>query len=97
MGNCCDSVFFFLGLRDDDVGVRGVSSSFTSEFELRIWVFVFIWKSIKRSPLALVLGSFFVKYVKSVSCWCRSFDHKFVFFLMGTPPLQMLEIEINSD
>ena len=83
MGDCCDSVFFFLGLWDDDVGIWGVSSSFASEFELRIWGFVFVWRSIKRSPLALVLGSFFVKYAKSVSSWCRSFNYEFVFILMG--------------
>ena len=97
LGECCDSVFFFWGLRDDNVGVRGVSSSFASKFELRIWDFFFIWRSVKRSPLALVLGSFFVKYAKSVSCWCRSFDHKFVFLLMGTPPLQIFEIEIDRN
>ena len=97
MGKCCDSVFFFLGLWDDDVGIWGVCSSFTSEFELRLWGFVFVWGSVNRSPLASVLGSFFVKYAKSVSCWCRSFDHKFVFLLMGTPPLQILEVEINSN
>ena len=97
MGDCCDSVFFFLGLRDDNIRVWGVSSSFTSEFELRIWGFVFIRRSVKRSPLASVLGSFFVKYAKSVSCWCQSFDDKLVFLLMGTPPLQMLEIKINRD
>ena len=97
LGDCCDSIFFFWGLRDDDVGVRGVSSSFASKFELRVWGFVFIWRSVKRSPLASVLGSFFIKYAKSVLCWCQSFDYKFVFFLMGTPPLQMLKIEINGD
>ena len=97
LGDCCDSVFFFWELRDDDVGVQGVFSSFASEFELRIWGFVFFWRSVKGSPLALVLGSFFVKYAKSVSCWCRSFDHKFVFFLMGTPPLQMFEVKIDGD
>ena len=97
LGDCCDSVFFFWELRDNDVGVRGVSSSFASEFELRIWGFVFVWSSVKRSPLASVLGSFFVKYAKSVSCWCRSFDYKFVSLLMGTPPLQMLKIEIDGD
>ena len=97
LGDCCDSVFFFWELRDNDVGVWGVSSSFASKFELRIWGFVFIWRSIKRSPLASVLSSFFVKYAKSILCWCWSFDHKFVSFLMGTPPLQMFEIKVNSD
>ena len=97
MGDCGDSVFFFLGLWDDDVGIWGVSSSFASEFELKIWDFVFFWRSVERSPLALVLGSFFVKYAKSVSCWCRSFNYKFVFFVMGTPPLQMFEIKVNGN
>ena len=97
LGDCGDSVFFFWELRDDDVGVWGVSSSFASKFELRIRGFVFFWNSVKRSPLALVLGSFFVKYAKSVSCWCWSFDHKFVFLWMGTPPLQMLEVKVNGD
>ena len=97
LGDCCNSVFFFWELRDDNVGVWGVSSSFASEFELRIRDFVFFWRSVKRSPLASVLGSFFVKYAKSISCWCRSFDHKFVSFLMSTPPLQILEIEIDGD
>ena len=97
MGECCDSVFFFLGLWDDEVRIWGVSSSFASEFEWRVWVFVFVWKSVKGSPLASVLGSFFVKYAKSVSRWCWSFNHKFVFLLMGTPPLQMFKIEIDHD
>ena len=97
MGDCGDLVFFFWILRDDDVGIWGVSSSFASEFELRIWGFVFVWCSIKGSPLASVLGSFFVKYAKSVACWCWSFDYEFVLILMGTPPLQMFEIEIDGD
>ena len=97
MGNCCDFVFFFWGLRDDNVAVRGVSSSFASEFELRIWGFVFFWRSVKRSPLASVLGSFFVKYAKSISRWCRSFNHKFVFLWMGTPPLQMFKVKVDGD
>ena len=97
LGDCCDSIFFFWELRDNDVGVWGVSSSFASEFEVRIWGFVFVWRSVKRSPLVSVLGSFFVKYAKSVSCWRQSFDYEFVFFLMGTPPLQMLKIEIDGD
>ena len=79
MGECCDSVFFFLGLWDDDVGIWGVSSSFASKSESRVWGFVFIRGSVKRSPLASVLGSFFVKYAKPVSYWCRSFDYEFVF------------------
>ena len=64
---------------------------------LRFNSFVFIWRSVKRSPLASVLGSFFVKYAKSVSCWCQSFDYKFVSLCMGTPPLQMLKIEIDGN
>ena len=84
-------------MRDDDVGVWGVSSSFASKFELRIWGFVFVWRSVDRSPLASVLGSFFVKYAKSVSCWCWSFDYKFVSLWMGTPPLQMFEVKIDGD
>ena len=87
MGDCSDSVFFFWELGDDDVGIRGMSSSFASKFESGVWGFVFVRRSVKRSPLASVLGSFFVKYAKSISYWCQSFDHKFVFFLMGTPPL----------
>ena len=97
LGDCCDSIFFFWEVSDDDVGVWGVSSSFASKFELRVWGFIFVWRSVKRSPLASVLGSFFVKYAKSVSCWCRSFDYKFVFLCMGAPPMQMLKIEIDGD
>ena len=65
MGDCSDFAFFFWVLRDDDVGVWGVSSSFASKFELRICNFVFVWVSVNGSPLASVLGSFFVKYAKS--------------------------------
>ena len=97
LGDCGNSVFFFLGLRDDDVGVWGVSSSFASEFELRIWGFVFVLGSVKRSPLASVLGSFFVKNTKSVSDWCWSFDYQLVFLLVSTPPLQVFEVEVNCD
>ena len=97
MGDCCDFVFFFLGLRDDDIGIWGVDSSFASEFELRIQGFVFIGSSVEGSPLASVWGSFFVKYAKSVSYWCRSFNHKFVFLWMGTPPLQMFKIEVDGN
>ena len=79
LGNCGDLVFFFWVVRDDDVGVGGVSSSFASKFKWRTWVFVFVWCSVNRSPLASVLGSFFVKYAKSVACWGRSFNYKFVF------------------
>ena len=87
LGDCGDSVFFFWVLGDEDVGVGGVSSSVASKFERRIWVFVFVWCSVNRSPLASVLGPFFVKYAKSVAYWCWSFDYKFVFLLMGAPPL----------
>ena len=97
LGNCRDLVFFFLGLRDDDVGIWGVCSSFASKFELRIHGFVFVGRSVKRSPLASVWGSFFIKYAKSISYWCWSFNHKFVFLLMGMPPLQMFEIEVNGN
>ena len=75
LGDYCDMVFFFLGSGDDDVWIWGVSSSFASKFELRVWCFVFFWCSVNRSPLASVLGSFFVKYAKSVSGWCGSFDY----------------------
>ena len=97
MGDCGDFTFFFWVLRDDDVGVWGVSSSFASKFELRVWNFVFVWVSVNGSPLASVLGSFFVKYAKSVACWCRSFDHKFVLLRMGTPPLQIFKVEVDSN
>ena len=97
MGDCCDSVFFFWVLRDDDVRVQGVSSSFASKFELRVWGFVFVWRSVERSPLASVLGSFFIKYAKPVSCWCRSFDYKPVFLSMGTPPLQMFKVKVDGN
>ena len=97
MGDCCDLVFFFWELGDNDIGIWGVSSSFTSEFELGVWGFVFVWGSVNRSPLALVLGSFFVKYAKSVMCWRWSFDYEFVFLRMSAPPLQILEIEVNRD
>ena len=97
LGDCRDAVFFFLRSGDDDVRVWGVSSSFTSKFELSVWYFVVILGSVNRSPLTSVLSSFFVKYAKSVSCWCWSFDYKLVFLLMSTPPLQMFEVEINRD
>ena len=92
-----DVKFFFLGSRDDNVGIRGVSSSFTSEFELRIWCFVFIRSSIYRSPVTSVLGSFFVKYARSVSGGCWSLKCKLVFLLVGAPPLQIFEVEVNWD
>ena len=91
------AAILFSSLRDDDVGIWGVSSSFASEFELRIWGFVFVCCSVKGSPLASVLGSFFVKYAKSVACWCWSFDYEFVLLLMGTPPLQIFKIEVDGN
>ena len=97
MGDCGDLVFFFWVLRDDDVGIWGVSASFTSEFEWRVWGFVFVWCSVKGPPLASVLGSFFVKYAKSVTCRRWSFDYKSIPLLMGTPPLQIFEVEINRN
>ena len=97
LGDCGDLIFFFWVLGNVDVGVRGVSSSFTSELERRVWVFVFVWGSVNRSPLASVLGSFFVKYAKPVSYWCWSFDYKFVAFWMGAPPLQIFKIEVDGD
>ena len=97
LGDCCDAVFFFLGSGDDDVGVGGVSSSFASKFELWVWCFVFIWGSVNRSPLASILGSFFVKYAKSVLGWCGSFDYKFVFLWMSAPPLQVFEVKIDCN
>ena len=42
LGDCSDLVFFFWVLRDDDIGIRGVSASFASKFELRVWGFVFV-------------------------------------------------------
>ena len=97
MGDCFDSAFFFLGLGDDDVGIWGVSSSFASKFELSMKGFIFVRSPVKRSPLASIWGSFFIKDAKSVSYWCWSFNHKFVFLLMGTPPLQMFKVEVDGD
>ena len=97
LGDCSNTVFLFLRFGDDDVGVWGVSSSFASKFELGVWCFVFFWGSVNRSPLASVLGSFFVKYAKSVLSWCRSFNYKLVFLRMSAPPLQVFEVEIDCD
>ena len=36
------SSFWDLGSGDDNVGIGGVSSSFASKCELRVWYFVFI-------------------------------------------------------
>ena len=97
LGKCGDVCFFSLRHWDDDVGVWGVSSSFASKFELGVWRFVFIWGSVDWSPLASILGSFFVKYAKSVSGWCWSFNYKLVFLQMSAPPLQVFEVEIDCD
>ena len=97
LGNGSEVDFLFLGSGDDNVRIRGVSSSFASEFEDWVWCFFFVLGSINRSPLASVLGPLFVKYVKSVSGWRWSFDYKFVFLWMGAPPLQMLEVKVNSN
>ena len=95
-GECGNVDFFFLRFGNDDVGVRGVSSSFTSEFELRVQYF-FVRGSIYRSPTTSVLGSFFVINAKSISDRCRSFKYKFVLLGTHTPPLQMLEVKIDWD
>ena len=79
--------FFFLGSWDNDVGVWGVSSSFASKFEDWVRCFFFIGSAIYRSPMASVLGSFFIKNMKSVSDRCWSFDYESVFFDMSAPPL----------
>ena len=97
LGDCGDTVFFFLRFGDDDVGIWGVSSSFASKFELGIWCFVFVQGSVNWSPLASILGSFFVKNAKSVSGWCWSFNYKLVFLRMSTPPLQVFEVEVDCD
>ena len=41
-GECGEVDFFFLRFGDDDVSVGGVSSSFTSKFELRIQYFFLV-------------------------------------------------------
>ena len=87
LGDCGDGVFFFLGLGDDNVGVRGVSASFASKLEFRVWLLLFVRGSVYRSPTTSVLGSFFVVDMKSVSNRCGSFKYKFVLLGMGTPPL----------
>ena len=87
LGDCGDGVFFFLGLGDDNVGVRGVSSSFASKFKFGVWLLLFVRGSVYRSPTTSVLGSFFVKNTKSVSGWCWSFEDKPVLLFMSTPPL----------
>ena len=97
LGDCGDGVFFFLGLGDDNVRVGGVSASFASKLEFRVWLLFFVRGSIYRSPTASVLGSFFVKNMESISDWCWSFKGKSVLLLKGTPPLQMFEVEIDRD
>ena len=97
LGDCGDSAFFFLRFGDDDVGVWGVSSSFTSKFELWVWYFFFVRGSVNGSPTASVLGTFFVENTKSVSGWCRSFDYESVLLGMSAPPLQILEVKVNWD
>ena len=97
MGDCGDLVFFFWVSRDDDVRFWGVSSSFASEFVLRVRNFVFVWCSVNRPPLTSVLGSFFVKYAKSVACRCWSFNYELILLLIGAPPLQIFKIEVNRD
>ena len=87
LGDGGEVEFFFLGSGDDNVGVGGVSSSFASKFEGWIWCFFFFLGSVNRSPLASVLGPLFVKYAKSVSCWCWSFGNKSVLLPKGAPPL----------
>ena len=97
LGDCGEVKLFFLGFWDDNVGVGGVSSSFTSKFELWVWYFFFVGASVYWSPTASVWCSFFVKYAKSISGGCRSFKYKLVFLLMGTPPLQVLEIKVDCN
>ena len=97
LGNCGNGVFFFLGFRDDNIGVGGVSTSFASKLESGVWLLFFVRGSVYRSPMASVLGSFFVKYAKSVSDGCWSFDDKLVLLFMGTPPLQAFEVEVDGD
>ena len=97
LGDCSDGVFFFLGFGDDNVGVRGVSASFASKLEFRVWLFFFVRGSVYGSPMASVLGSFFIKNMKSVSGWCWSFEDESVLLLMGTPPLQVFEVEVDGD
>ena len=87
LSDCGDGCLFFLRFGDDDVGVRGVSSSFTSKFESWVWCFFFVGSSVYRSPTASVLGSFFVKNTKSVSGRCGSFNNESVLLGMSTPPL----------
>ena len=87
LGDGSEVDFFFLGSGDNNVGVWGVSSSFTSKFEDWVWCFFFVRSSVYRSPTASVLGSFFIKNTKSVSGGCGSFNYESVLFEMCAPPL----------
>ena len=87
LSDCSDGCLFFWRFGDDDIGVWGVSSSFTSKFEDWVWCFFFLRSSVYRSPTASVLGSFFVKNMKSVSGRCGSFNYELVLFDMSAPPL----------
>ena len=75
LGNCCKIDLFFLRSGDDDIWVWGVCSSFTSKFEVGVQGFIFVGGSVKWSPTASVLGSFFVKDMESVSDRGWSFDY----------------------
>ena len=86
LGDCGEIDFFFLRFGDDDVRIGGVSSSFASKFELRVWCF-FVRGSIYRSPVTPVLSSFFVVDMEDISDRCWSFKYELVFLEMGTPPL----------
>ena len=97
LGDSGNGVFFFLRFGDDNTRVRGVSSSFTSKFELCVRYFFFVRGSVYRSPMASVLGSFFVKNVKAVSDRGRSFKYESVFLDMSAPPLQVFEVEVDGD
>ena len=97
LGDCRNGVFFFCRFGDDDVGIRGVSFSFASKFESQVWCFFLVGCSVQGSPMASIVCSFFIKNSKSVPGWCGSFKHESVFLLVGTPPLQVLEIEVDGD
>ena len=55
LGDCGDGIFFFLRSGDDDVRVGGVSTSFASKLEFRVWLFFFVRGSVYRSPTASVM------------------------------------------